>query len=57
MYAELYLGIARVFRRLGSVDVRGAGEEGYLELFETTKDDVEMEKDVFIPLAREGSRG
>ncbi len=56
-YAELYLGIARVFKRFGSVDVRGAGDEGFFELFETTKDDVELKQDAFIPLAREGSKG
>jgi cytochrome P450 len=56
-YAELYLGIARVFRRFGSADVRRDGDEGFLELFETSKDDVDMKKDVVIPLAREGSKG
>lgn len=56
-YAELYLALAKVFRRLGSVDVRQPGDEGYLELFETTKDDVEMKRDMFLPLAREGSKG
>jgi cytochrome P450 len=56
-YAEIYLGIARVFRGLGSVDVRMPGDEGFLELFDTTKDDVEMTKDAFIPLVREGSKG
>jgi cytochrome P450 len=56
-YAELYLGIARLFRGLGSADVREAGDEGFLELFETTKDDVEMKKDAFIPLAGKESKG
>ncbi|CZR62881.1 uncharacterized protein PAC_12778 [Phialocephala subalpina] len=56
-YAELYIGIARVFRRLGSVDVRGSEDEGFLELLETTNDGVEMKKDVFIPLTGKGSKG
>jgi cytochrome P450 len=56
-YAELYLGIARLFRGFGSVDVRGVGDEGFLELFETTKDDVEVVRDVFLPLVKEGSKG
>jgi cytochrome P450 len=56
-YAEIYLGIARVFRRFGSADVRMAGDEGFLELFETTKDNVEIKKDVFIPLPRKISKG
>ena len=33
------------------------GDEGFLELFDTTKDDVEMTKDAFTPLVREGSKG
>jgi cytochrome P450 len=56
-YAELYLGIARVFRGFGSVDVRGAEDEGFLELFKTTKEDVEVQRDGFIPLAKKGSKG
>jgi hypothetical protein len=28
-----------------------------LELFETTKDDVEVQRDAFVPLAKKGSKG
>lgn len=56
-YAEIYIGLARVFRMLGSVDVRLPDDEGFLELFETTKDDVEIKTDAFIPLVKGGSKG
>ncbi|KAL2060745.1 hypothetical protein VTL71DRAFT_9387, partial [Oculimacula yallundae] len=56
-YAELYLGLARIFRAYGSVEVREEGDAGWLELFETTADDVELTKDVFIPVGRDGSKG
>jgi cytochrome P450 len=56
-YAELYLALARMFRAYGSKDVRSEGDAGYFELFETTTEDVELAKDVFIPVARDGSKG
>jgi cytochrome P450 len=56
-YAELYIAIARIFEVFGSKDVRGEADVGVLELFETTEWDVELTKDVFIPVGREGSKG
>ncbi|KAG4418059.1 hypothetical protein IFR04_008796 [Cadophora malorum] len=56
-YAELYLAIARIFRAYGSRDVRTEGDAGYLELFETTAEDMVLPKDVFIPVGKEGSKG
>lgn len=56
-YAELYLALARIFRAYGSKEVRTEGDAGYLELFETTIDDVELAKDLFIPVARSDSKG
>jgi cytochrome P450 len=56
-YAELYLALARIFRAYGSKEVRGDDDAGYLELFETTADDVALTKDVFIPVAQDGSKG
>jgi hypothetical protein len=41
-FAEIYLVLASVFRALGSVDVRELGDVGFIGLFETTKDDVEV---------------
>lgn len=56
-YAELYLCLARLFRAYGSPEVRNEGDVGYLELFETTAFDMELTKDVFIPVTRDGSKG
>ena len=56
-YAELYLALARIFRAYGSKKMRAEDDVGYLELFETTADDVELAKDVFIPMAKAGSKG
>ena len=44
-YAELYLTIARVFRRFE------------LELFETTIEDIKMKHDFFAPVPRLDSKG
>lgn len=56
-YAELYLALARIFRTYGSKEVREGDDAGYLELFETTQHDVKLTKDVFIPVAPDGSNG
>lgn len=44
-YAELFLTIAAVFRRFD------------LELFETTRDDVGLARDGFVPRPKAGSKG
>jgi hypothetical protein len=44
-YAELFLTLAGIIRRFD------------LELFETTFDDVKMERDAFVAAARVGSKG
>ncbi len=54
-YAELYTTLANIFRRYGGPE--SAGSEGSLELFETTKDDVEIAADMFIPFVKKGSKG
>jgi cytochrome P450 len=56
-YAELYVALARIFRAYGSEDIRFEGDAGYLELFDTTMYDVELTKDVFIPVGPDGSKG
>lgn len=56
-YAELYLAVARIFRRYGSVDVRGEDDVGALELYGTTARDVEIVGDGITPLVWKGSRG
>ncbi|KAL8745471.1 MAG: hypothetical protein Q9190_002381 [Brigantiaea leucoxantha] len=44
-WAELYIGLANVFRRVD------------MELWETGRGDVELRRDYFLPLAEVGSRG
>jgi hypothetical protein len=44
-YAEIFLTLAGIFRRFE------------FELFETTFDDVKMERDAFVAAARVGSKG
>lgn len=67
-YAEIYLGLAALFRRFGSAgegegEKNGGGgvrfdtDEGVLELFETGLEDVEIYSDSFIPLPKPGSKG
>ncbi len=59
-YVEMYLCISAIFRRFGSGGedgVRGEGDEGVLELFETGLKDVEISADGFVPLAAEWSKG
>jgi cytochrome P450 len=60
-YAELYLCLNAVFGRYGP-GVEGA-QKGVnpklrkMELFETTKEDVEMKHDLFIPGPKKESKG
>ncbi|KAJ6092288.1 cytochrome P450 [Penicillium canescens] len=46
-YAELYMGIGLLVRRLG----------GRMQLFETTKEDVEIHYDRFVPTPKDGTKG
>ncbi|KAE9378827.1 putative cytochrome P450 [Stipitochalara longipes BDJ] len=55
-YAELYTSLASIFRRYGGPEGE-AGPEGRLLLFETSKEDVEMVADMFIPFVKKGSKG
>jgi cytochrome P450 len=56
-YAEIYLGLAAIFRRYGSVDVRGKNDLGTIELYQTTMRDVEIVADGVTPLVDPESRG
>jgi len=55
-YAEMYLWLAGVFRRYGSSEVKFEGDQGALELFDTTISDVEMWADRLIPATKPGSK-
>jgi Cytochrome P450 len=72
-YAELYLVLAGVWRRFGSMNLESdmTAEEhakhgiaagihcpsGRFELFETDSRDVEMEYDLFVPYGKKDSKG
>lgn len=56
-YAEIYLGLATIFGRFGSVDVRGEKDVGILELFDTDEKDVEIVGDGITPLVARESQG
>ena len=56
-YAELYLTVAAVFSRYGSREVRSPTDQGWLELFETTYDDLAIIGDGVTPLYKPGSQG
>jgi len=64
-YAELYLMLAKLFRRWGGAGVvdgsnegdRRLGDVGYLKIFETTTRDCEMASNHFIPISHKGSKG
>ena len=56
-YAELKICLAAIFSRFGSGSVRMEGDVGCLELVGTDVGDVEVARDAFVPMAREGSLG
>ncbi|MCJ1346327.1 hypothetical protein MMC31_004542 [Peltigera leucophlebia] len=59
-YAEIYLCIAAIFRRFGSGGkdgVREEGDEGVLELFETSLKDVITAADFIVPVPAKESEG
>ncbi|OAP56942.1 hypothetical protein AYL99_09054 [Fonsecaea erecta] len=53
-YAQLYLCVAGIFRGYGGPG--NAGPLGYLELFETTHEEVEIQYDLFMPFPRPRSK-
>ena len=54
-YAQLYLCVAGIFRRYGGPG--NPGPMGIFELFETTREDVEIQYDLFVPFPKQGSKG
>lgn len=56
-YSELYTILASIFRKYDSYYGTGKQTGPTLELFETTKDDVEMVADHVTPYVRDGSLG
>lgn len=62
-YAELYLGLAAIWRLWGSCDESGtrkawgSDDVGAMSLWQTDRTDVEIESDLFLPAPRKGSKG
>ena len=56
-WAELYIGVSTIFRKFGSPAVRGKGDVGVMELYETDVGDVEMARDGLFPIPKDGSKG
>ncbi|KAL7652954.1 hypothetical protein ACMYSQ_007697 [Aspergillus niger] len=56
-YAELYICVSRIFRLYSCTEDEMSGKGGWLELFETSNEDVEFATDMFIPATRQGSKG
>ncbi|KAF2109560.1 cytochrome P450 [Lophiotrema nucula] len=56
-WAELYLCAAGIFSHFGSKEAQGPSDTGLLELFETDEGDVKMARDMFFPVAKDGSKG
>jgi cytochrome P450 len=56
-YAELYMTLGKLFRWLGSSEVRGEGDLGVLKLWETNRSDVQMVAEVLVPFVKQGSKG
>ncbi|KAF2802219.1 cytochrome P450 [Mytilinidion resinicola] len=56
-YAESYLALATVFRVYGSGEVKVEGDRGWLELHNTSFEDIEIVGDGVTPLYREESKG
>ena len=56
-HAEMYLGLAAIWRMWGSRECRGEDDVGVFELFETGLRDVEIESDAFLPIQQPGTKG
>lgn len=59
-YAEIYLCLTAIFRRYGTGGeggIRGEDDEGVLELFQTSLNDVETAADYFVPVPVRESEG
>jgi cytochrome P450 len=56
-YAELYLTIATLFGQYGSRDVHSPNDIGWLELYNTTRQDLDIIGDGVTPLYRVGTKG
>jgi hypothetical protein len=56
-YAKLYLMIAGIFRKYDLYNSSSNQKTPTMELFETTREDVDIAYDILIPFPKKGSRG
>jgi hypothetical protein len=56
-YAELYIVIAGIFRKYDRYDGTGRQKGPTLELWESTREDVDMVCDFAVPFIRAGRKG
>jgi hypothetical protein len=56
-YAELYIVIAGIFRKYDGYDGTGRQKGPTLELWESTREDVDMASDFAVPFIRAGRKG
>jgi hypothetical protein len=56
-YSELYMLLAGIFRKYDLYDGTGKQAGSTLELYNTTREDVDMAADSLTPVLKEGSLG
>jgi cytochrome P450 len=56
-WAEMYLALAGVWRRFGSLEAKGKDDVGTLELFKTDESDVKLARDFVFAAGKDGSLG
>jgi len=56
-YAELFIVIAGIFRKHDRYDGTGRQNGPTLELYESTREDVDMVSDFAVPFIKQGRRG
>jgi len=56
-YAELFIVIAGIFRKYDRYDGTGRQNGPTLELYESTREDVDMVSDFAVPFIKQGRRG
>lgn len=56
-YAELYIAIAGIFRKYDRYDGARRQTCPTLELYESTREDVDMASDFAVPFIKQGRRG
>jgi hypothetical protein len=56
-YLELYIILSAIFRKYDRYDGTGKQKVPTLELYESTREDVDMVADFAVPFPKEGSKG